>query len=452
MDIGQKETRNKSGTLTGKTLYIPRMSIEGAACMAAAYRSMGVNGQMVPESDATSLEMARQYTIGEECFPEIVTLGGFLKIITEKSFDPQKTAFLMPTAGGPCRFGQYKSLLEKILEEQDLSEVMVVAPSSANGYEAIGGNAGDLVRLGWWSIVCADALRKLLLQTRPYELNPGETDKIHRENLAELCKLIERPDMERQEKFTAMKDLLRNLAQNYARIPANYSRDKLLVGIVGEIYCRLDDFTNSFLIRRLEKFGAEVWLASISEWVFYTNFMQKTDLRLQGERFSKAMLGTLVRNKIQTRNEHQLLSGLHHRFRGYEEPENIKYLVDLASPYLPYTGALGEMVLNVGGAIHYHHKGADGIIDISPFTCMNGIVCEAIYPRVSRENDNIPIKNFYFDGTEIDYDQDVEIFLELASTYQRNKKVKRIFPGYFPDPTQTKTTDLTHQNIKYAGS
>jgi len=42
------------------------------------------------------------------------------------------------------------------------------------------------------------------------------------------------------------------------------------------------------------------------------------------------------------------------------------------------------MVLNVGKAVYLAKKGAAGIIDISPFTCMNGIVCEAIYPNEPR--------------------------------------------------------------------
>ena len=83
------------------------------------------------------------------------------------------------------------------------------------------------------------------------------------------------------------------------------------------------------------------------------------------------------------------------------------------------------MVLSTGGAICLYHQGADGIVDISPFTCMNGIVTEAIYPRVSRDHDNIPIRVFYFDGTHSDLDRDVGIFLELAKTYKRRKKIAR---------------------------
>jgi len=43
-----------------------------------------------------------------------------------------------------------------------------------------------------------------------------------------------------------------------------------------------------------------------------------------------------------------------------------------------------------------YSQGVDGIVDISPFTCMNGIVTEAIYPVVSRDHDGIPIRVFYF--------------------------------------------------------
>ena len=56
---------------------------------------------------------------------------------------------------------------------------------------------------------------------------------------------------------------------------------------------------------------------------------------------------------------------------------------------------------------------------------MNGIVTEAVYPRVSKDHDNIPIRVFYFDGTQSDLDRDVGIFLELAKTYKRRKKTRK---------------------------
>jgi predicted nucleotide-binding protein (sugar kinase/HSP70/actin superfamily) len=68
----------------------------------------------------------------------------------------------------------------------------------------------------------------------------------------------------------------------------------------------------------------------------------------------------------------------------------------------------------VGKAIWYYEKGARGVADISPFSCMNGIICEAIYPRLSRDLGNFPIRTFYFDGQQTDLDRDLGIFMELA--------------------------------------
>jgi predicted nucleotide-binding protein (sugar kinase/HSP70/actin superfamily) len=355
-----------------------------------------------------------------------------LKVIDDRNFDPAKTAFLMPTANGPCRFGQYREVLRKVLDDKGLRDVMVVSPTSANGYEGIGENASDLARLCWWALVAGDALRKLLLQTRPYETNAGETDRVHGESLDAICAVVERRDLTMKKKFATLVDTIGQIGSRFAAIPAAYTRDKPLIGVIGEIYCRLDDYANSHLIRRIEKFGGEAWLASITEWYWYTNFMHKHDLRLQGQRFSKSMLGVIIKNRFQRDDEHKLIEPLRGRFRGYEEPGEVAGVLEPAEPYLPYWGSLGEMVLNAGGSIHLYEKGADGVVDISPFTCMNGIISESVYPKISEDHDGIPIRSFYFDGTEADYDRDVEIFLELATTYKRRKKTTRRYPAHFP--------------------
>ncbi len=128
------------------------------------------------------------------------------------------------------------------------------------------------------------------------------------------------------------------------------------------------------------------------------------------------------------RDEHAMYGPFHDDFVGYEEPEDVREVLEMSLPYLPYTGALGEMVLSSGKSIYMYEKGADGIIDISPFTCMNGIVTEAVYPSLSKDLDDLPIRVFYFDGTQGDLERDVGIFIELARTYQRRKHKTRTLP------------------------
>ena len=118
---------------------------------------------------------------------------------------------------------------------------------------------------------------------------------------------------------------------------------------------------------------------------------------------------------------------LHRDAPGYPVEE----ILELARPYLPNSGALGEMVLSVGKAAYLAKHGADGVIDISPFTCMNGIVSEAIYPKLSKDFGGIPIRNFYFDGTQSDLDRDLGIYMELVRSYSEKKLYPRRYPTYF---------------------
>src|SRR5660397_195526 len=178
--------------------------------------------------------------------------------------------------------------------------------------------------------------------------------------------------------------------------------------------------SNEEMIRRIEDQGGEAWLAGVSEWIWYTTEEQFRRYREENRRFSRDWLKTMLTKQVQLRDEHALVEDFHDLFAGREEP-HVPQLLELANPYLPSYGSMGEMVLSTGGAIYLHKKGADGIMDISPFTCMNGIITEAVYPKVSREHNNIPVRVFYFDGTQSDLDRDVGIFLELAKTYRRRK-------------------------------
>ena len=49
----------------------------------------------------------------------------------------------------------------------------------------------------------------------------------------------------------------------------------------------------------------------------------------------------------------------------------------------------------------------------------------ANYECIPRRLGGIPIRNFYFDGTQSDLDRDLGVYIELARSYQRRKKWKR---------------------------
>lgn len=418
-------------TLKGRTLYIPHMPYGGARVMAATFQSIGVDARPTPPSDERTKELGARYTSGDECYPEKVTMGDFMRITEEEGFDPGKVAFMMPTANGPCRFGQYAVYQRKVLDENGLQDVLILSPTSANSYEDIGEGASELIRTGWRAIVCSDILMKMLLKTRPYELHKGETDRVYEVCLNDVCDAIREPGIPHKQKLANMVSALIRSRDAFRAIPARYDPERPLIGVVGEIFCRLNTFSNEDLVRKIEEQGGECWLSDVSEWVWYTNNEQQQIIRENGKRISLEMLGAKIKNAIQRKDEHTLSEPFREEFKGYEEPHSIYEVLNRSYRYLPYTGVLGEMVLSTGKAVYLYHKGADGVVDISPFTCMNGIVCEALYPVLSRDHDHIPIRTFYFDGTQSNLERDVGIFLELAKAYRRRKRTKRVYPFYF---------------------
>jgi predicted nucleotide-binding protein (sugar kinase/HSP70/actin superfamily) len=415
--------------LEGRRLYLPQMPYGGTYLLAAAIRSIGFDAWPTSDSDERTLDLGGRVTSGDECYPQKITLGDFLRIIEDEG--RENVAFLMPSANGPCRFGQYLHLIRTKFDELGYGDVPVISITSNDGYTSIGDYSQDLVRTAWRAVLTQDILMKLLLKTRPYEREKGSTDLIYHQSLADVGEAVSMVGVTHKERLAAISAAILRARERFRALPADYDASRPLVGVVGEIFCRQNTFSNFDLIRVVEEQGGECWLADIGEWVWYTDDEQRRRLIEEGKRFGKTNTIRYIKSVIMRRDEHALYGPFAEDFVGYEEPHDVHDVLELSKPYLPYTGALGEMVLSSGKSIYMYEKGADGIIDISPFTCMNGIVTEAVYPSLSHDLDDMPIRVFYFDGTQGDLERDVGIFLELARTYQRRKKKTRRYPSYF---------------------
>ncbi len=409
-----------SHPLTGKRIYIPPMAYGSARAFASAFRAIGLDAEPTPPADYRTKELGAHYTSGDECYPAKVTVGDFMKLLERPDIDPARVALFMPTAQGPCRFGQYAPYLRQILDTNGFNAVEILSPTSQNAYGGLGALAKPFVRTGWRALLAADLLQKLLLLYRPYEEHRGDTEAVYEESLTDLCDTLERTPTEPGVQLLSLRDSLIRSRGRFRRLSARKDRGLPLIGIVGEIFCRLNTFSNENLVRCLEVYGAEAWISDIVEWIWYTDSEHFRKLKLTGRLLSLEALGAWVRNRVQQRDEHVLAAPFHEDFAGREEPD-IYEILECARPYLPREGAFGEMVLNVGKTVYLAKKGAAGIIDISPFTCMNGIVCEAIYPRISRDLGGLPIRNFYFDGTQSDLDRDLGVYMELARGYRRRR-------------------------------
>ena len=392
MGAWQRDVTEKDAPLNRtdikKTLFIPNMS-DGAYGLAAAFQACGIDAEVIPMCDDETLKLGRQYTSGRECYPSILTTGDMVKIVNQPDFDPDRSAFFMPSGNGPCRFGQYNRYHRMVLDELGFENVPVYAPDQDDEfYKELGVVEGNFAKLGWWGLVAIDLLEKVLREIRPYEKNPGETEKVYWEAVDWVCEEI------KAKKFPD--GALKRANKAFGKIDRYPAGTKPVVGLVGEIYVRSNRFSNDDIVRQLEALGAEVRIPPISEWIYYTNFVAKRKHKKRGKFGVYAT--TVLQEVFQRHYERRMENIFSDILRAGHEPRT-KSVIKNAAPYIDDSFE-GETVLSVGKVIDYISEGAHGIINVMPFTCMPGTIVNALLKKVREENDNIPYLNMVFEGIE----------------------------------------------------
>ncbi|HKZ56480.1 MAG TPA: acyl-CoA dehydratase activase [Thermodesulfovibrionales bacterium] len=164
-----------------RTIYIPRMA-DHAFALAAAFENCGMESEVLPESDKKSADLGKKYVSGRECYPCTVTTGDMLKKILEPNFVPSKSAFFMPSATGPCRFGQYHVFHRLVLDKLGYEDVPIFAPTQDTSFYSDLGIVGrNFTKRAWTGIITYELLNKCLHETRPYERHKGSSDELYEE-------------------------------------------------------------------------------------------------------------------------------------------------------------------------------------------------------------------------------------------------------------------------------
>lgn len=384
---------------SSRRIYLPYM-IDHGFVVAAAARCYGVDAVAVPPSDEQTLELGRKYTSGKECLPSTITSGDIIKETLRPDFDPQKAAFLMPTASGPCRFGQYNKLHRLILDEVGLQEVPILLfDQTKNFYQHLAALGRGFKIRAWRGATVLDYMHKMMLEKRPYEVNKGASDTVYQELLAELIKLV-------GEETDALESFAGKARSAFEAIQIDKSIRKPRIGIVGEIFVRSNQFANGFVVRRLEQLGAECALPPMEEWLDYIDHQRRRRswLRLEGGRRD------WVKQKISQLVQERAAEPLRKQFDGaidcFARELGTQKILNLGRTYLS-PAVEGEAILSMGRAVEYAEHGFDGIVNIMPFGCMPGTIVSILLHQF-RNDYGLPIFTLAVDGTK-DSGQDIRL-------------------------------------------
>jgi predicted nucleotide-binding protein (sugar kinase/HSP70/actin superfamily) len=365
-----------------KTLWLPPMHEVAPTLTGAAMRRYGVPAKPLPPETEEAFQKGRENTRGGECLPCPSTLGTFLATVEREGGDPKDHALFMPTASGPCRFGQYCTLDRLVLDDKGMDRVNIVSWTSSNNYDGLPLAAR---RYTWTAMVLGDVLYKLRCRVLPYEKNAGETEAAFQHWMLRLAQALEAGEK--------LEPLVRAAHDAFAAIPRHPGR-KPLVGIVGEIYVRANRFTNQDVVRSIEAAGGEAWLAPISEWVLYIGYLDTHGMG-NADKSMKGRFQAWLRNNWLIRDETRWMKLASPLLDERHEP-SLAVTVAAGRRWVP-EDFVGETILTIGRAIEFMKQGADLVVNAAPFGCMPGALTSGVLQAVEAEY-GVPVASMFYDG------------------------------------------------------
>jgi len=397
-----------------KTLYIPYMSDHGLV-VAAALEANGLPVVAMPPPDDESLTTGLDLCRGRECLPCFLIVGDVIRRLQGPGIEPARAALLLPTTGGLCRLGQYPVLLRALLEEHGLGDVEIVSPSAQNSYHGFGENSLALRRQIWQGAVAVDALQKLLHQSRPSEIEEGASDAAYQASLGEIVDAVRRGAGE------PLVEAMQRTARRFADLALDRSERRPLIGLVGEIYVRLNPFSNQQVIRQIEAVGGEVTVATLCEWLYFTNWLYAQLNWSLGKYVTFATVW--LSDRYQRLEERRVVEPVRALLRDPYETPTGELMRHLSPHYEPVLGLETEAGITIGKAVELARQRANGIVNVMPFNCMPGIVVAAMAPRFRSDVVDIPWLDISFDAQgATNIRTRLEAFLYQARQHQRRTR------------------------------
>lgn len=381
--------------LKQRKIWIPNMHVIGGPLYAAAFRSGGYDAESVPAETYTTFELGRSLMRGSECLPTACTTGAFVDTLRQRHLCPAKQTLFMPTADGPCRFGQYSMLQRLVLNRLGYGEAAIFSPTSRNNYMGM----SNRVRFRMWqTILAADLIFKAVCKVRPYEVEKGETDRLVEEELARVAVAVEAGGDFKPHVHAAI--------ERIAKVPTKGLGTRPLVGVVGEIYVRCNPFSNGNLIRAIEAYGGEAWLSPMSEWVLYTGALHRWRARKRPLHIVE-LLTAWLKNKMVGDQEHAYVK-LGSPFLDDRREPAIAEVIAAGEKLVPMN-FFGEAILTLGRAAMFARQDVSLVVNVAPFACMPGTITSALCREIQAEA-RMPIVSLFYDGEE-GMNQLLEVFL-----------------------------------------
>ena len=349
----------------------------------AALRKVGVEPFIPPYTSKRTLSLGTKNSPEAICLPYKLILGNFIEAI-EGGAD----YVAMIASPGCCRLGEYGACINNALHDMgyQANYIELTLYDGIKGlYDFLAKVSGKkdyilftkAIILAIRKVFLLDDLQARLSYCRAREVVYGSSEKAFKKALKIVDEAMNTRQMNRAKRLAF---------EEMDKVELDKSREVLHVDITGEIYLVCDRFSNQDIVKELGKMGVET----------------RKSLTVSG--FLKDAIIPKIFRKGET---------------------HLQRANRLAKPYL-MRDIGGDALECVSDVAYAEERGIDGIIHISPFTCMPEIMSQNIFPAM-RENCDVPILPLIMDEQtgKAGYLTRLEAFVDLMRRRKRKNSMKK---------------------------
>lgn len=392
------------------TILIPSMLPWHFKLLRAALVSCGYKAEVLENTDRSVVETGLKYINNDICYPALLVVGQFINALESGKYDVNKVALIMTQTGGGCRASNYIHLLRKGLEQAGYGHVPVISFNLAGMEKQPGFELNfKMIRRMLAAVVYGDVLMYLTNKTRPYEAVVGEADGLAKNWLEKLEGIFQNG---KGQTFDSIHCLASDIAKDFAKLRL-LAKEKIKVGVVGEIYIKYSALGNNYLESFLQKQNCEYMLPGLMSFVMYGADTHLTDYKLYGGSFMKYGTAKAAMWYLK-RLESAMLKALEHS--PFNAPASYEETKAMAKGVIGYGSNMGEGWLLTAEMIELAKSGYNNIICAQPFGCLpNHIAGRGMINKIKELVEEANILPIDYDASASKVNQENRIKLMLAT-------------------------------------
>lgn len=407
-----KERKYPEFTLEMKkdyTILAPTMLPIHFKIVSKLLKEYGYNLEFFDGDSNTALREGIKTVHNDICYPATIVIGQLIHAIKSGKYDKDKLALIISQTGGGCRASNYIHLLRKALKAEGFENIPVIS-LNASGLEKHSGfklSLGLILKLVY-VMFYGDFIMYISNQCRSYEKNSGETDMF----IDKWCNQMAIRARSR-EIFKAKRNY-RDILNDFENIEL-VKKEKIKVGIVGEIYMKYSPVGNNKLEEFLFNEDCEVVISGVCDFFMYCLANSLIDNKLYGmKKYSHSFLN--IGYKYLCSLQKKMISIIKENGK-FHAPTDFETVRGYTKDYINEGVKMGEGWLMTVEMVELIKTGVNNIVCAQPFGCLpNHIVGRGMVRKIMNNHKEANIVTIDYDpsGSKVNQENRIKLMLSNA--------------------------------------